>query len=216
LLSFIPARKTAAALLVGAFALSACGGGNPTAAPSTSTATQAAPSTAASLPAASQPAASDLPASAPPASGGGTGVDPADDIKIAAPYALEPLNEQIAQVMLTQLQQQLGSLASVFDIGVRSVTKDGGAQPVAIMVVMSFPGLPTTPEQLLDGAANGSAGAGGSVESRDIDGHPARIVSAESQTFVLTLVGDDLVMAIATSGAKKDSLDVATAIINAN
>ena len=84
------ARKATAALLVGAFALSACGGGSPTAAPPTTTATQAAPSTAATTPPASQSVVTLPPGTEPPAATGGPAVDPADDLKIAAPYTLEP------------------------------------------------------------------------------------------------------------------------------
>lgn len=201
------------ALIVGAFALGACGGGVATGAPSTATAGSPAPTVAATTAASmAEPSAmaSDTPASLAP------GVDPADDLEIAAPYALAPLNEQATALFKAFIDQQSASVGGIFNAGFRAVAKDGGPQPVAVVIVMSFTGLPVAAETLLDGIARGSAGAGGSVSPQTIGGAPVRIVEAESQTIVMTVVDDELVMAIATSRTKKDSIDVATAIIEAN
>jgi hypothetical protein len=206
-------RKASVALLIGAFALSACGGNPPSPAASAARGASPAASVAGSTPPSSSAPSAD--ATAAP-SAGGSAVDPADDLEIAAPYALAPLNEQATALFNAFIEQSSASVGDVFDVGYRAVTKDGGAQPVAVVIVMSFTGLPVTAEALLDGVAQGSAGAGGSVESQTIGGAPVRIVEAETQTIVMTVVGDELVMAIATSRTKKDSVDVATAVIEAN
>lgn len=206
-------RNASVALIIGAFALSACGGPTVTSAPATPGATSAAPSTAATTPPATTPPVTTLPpGSAPPT--GGAKVDPADDLEIAAPYSLAPLDEQIASFFVTAMEQSLGSMADVFDVGVRSATK--GGQAVAFVIVMGFPDLPVGMNALLEGAAQGAAGQGGTVETRNIGGQDVRIVEVQGQTFVLMVVDNELVMVIAQSFTKKDSIDVATALIGAN
>jgi hypothetical protein len=206
-------RNASVALIIGAFALSACGGPTASTAPTSPAATSAAPTTAATTPPATTPPVITLPpGTAAPT--GGAKVDPADDLEIDAPYSLDPLDEAIAGFFVTAMEQSLGSLADVFDVGVRSATKGGEA--VAFVIVMGFPDLPVGMNALLDGAAEGAAGSGGTVETRNIGGQDVRIVEVQGQTFVLMVIDDELVMVIAQSFTKKDSVDVATALIGAN
>ena len=172
-----------------------------------------APTSGATTPPATTPPVITLPPSTTAPSGGAE-VDPAEDLEIAAPYALDPLDEAIATFFVQAMEQSLGSLADVFDVGVRSATKGGDA--VAFVIVMGFPDLPIGMKALLDGAAQGAAGSGGTVETQSIGGQDVRIVEVQGQTFVLMVIDDELVMVIAQSFTKKDSVDVATALIAAN
>ena len=204
-------RKAGVALLIGAFALSACGGGGTTTtAPSTAAVTSPAPTTAVTTaPATTEPTAAttDAPASLDPA------VDPADDLEIGAPYTFRPLDEQLAAIFVTAMEQSLGEMADVFQIGVREAVKDGDS--TAYVIVMRFPDLPIAGKAFLDAAAEGATQSGGTVESREIAGESVRIVEAQGQTIVMTLLDNDLVMVISLLG-KPQGVGVATAIIEAN
>ena len=204
-------RKLSAAFLLGAFALSACGGGTPTAAPTSGTPTSAASTPAVTPPPATDAPATDAPATEAPATSA-PGADPADDLAIAAPYTFQPLDENIAALFETQMQQSLGSMAGVFEIGFRSAVRDG--QTEAWVIVMRFPDLPITAKALLDQIAQGASQGGGSVESTTLGGEPARIISAQGQALVVSLAGNSVVMTVGT--AKKATINVATAIAEAN
>ena len=199
------------ALLVGAFALSACGGGGTTTpAPSTAAVTTPAPTTAATT-----PPASTAPTAATTAPGASVdpAVDPADDLEIGAPYAFEPLDDQVAAIFVAAMEDSLGEMADVLQVGVRQVLEGTHGTPAGLVIVMRFPGLPIAGEALLDGAAQGAA-QGGEVESRNIGGQDVRIVESQGQAAVITLVDDDLVMIIGSSGPV--GIDITTAIIESN
>ena len=197
-------RTACVALIIGAFALSACGG-SPTAAPSTAPVTSPAPTVAASAPA--ETAEPTVAASTAPAG------DPSANLKIAAPYSLEPLDEQLAAAFVSAMEGSLGSMGELIEFGFRSAVKDGNTE--AWVIVVGFPDLPMTNKQLLDQVSEGAAGGGNTVEEITIGGEPARVVSAQGQAMVITLVGDDIVMVIGFI-SKKASIDVATALVEAN
>ena len=208
-------RKASVGLLVGAFAVSACGGGTPTTAPSAGAATQGAPSTAATTPPASSgglitlPPSSNAPASTEP------GVDPSDELEIAAPYTFAPLDENLAATFIQAMESSLGQMADVFDVGVKSAVKDGST--TAWVIVMRFPELGIGEEQLLEGAASGAAGGSGvNVEKTKIGGKSVRIIEAQGSAITLTVSGSDLVMVIPLLGGKQEAVAVITAIIDAN
>jgi len=194
------------ALLIGAFALSACGGGGTTTlAPSTAAVTSPAPTTAATTPPATT-AATDAPATTGPAG------DPADDLEIAAPYELEPLDENLAAAFVSAMEGSLGSMGDLIEFGFRSAVEDGNA--AAWVIVVRFPDLPITNKQMLDQIAAGASGSG-TVEELTIGGEPARVISAQGQSLVVTLVEDDVVMVIGFI-SKKVTVDVTRALIEAN
>jgi hypothetical protein len=194
------------ALLIGAFALSACGGGGTTTlAPSTAAVTSPAPTTAATTPPATT-AATDAPATTGPAG------DPADDLEIAAPYELEPLDENLAAAFVSAMEGSLGSMGDLIEFGFRSAVEDGNA--AAWVIVVRFPDLPITNKQMLDQIAEGASGSG-TVEELTIAGEPARVISAQGQSLVVTLVEDDVVMVIGFI-SKKVTVDVTRALIEAN
>ena len=193
------------ALIIGAFALSACGGSSPTAVPSTAPVTSPAPTVAATTP----PATTEPTVAASTAPGG----DPSANLKIAAPYTLEPLDEQLAAAFVSAMEGQLGSMGELIEFGFRSAVKDGDTE--AWVIVVGFPDMPMTNKQLLDQVSEGAAGGGNTVEEITISGEPARVVSAQGQAMVITLVGDDIVMVIGFI-SKKSSIDVATALVDAN
>ena len=194
------------ALLIGAFALSACGGGGTTTlAPSTAAVTSPAPTTAATTPPATT-AATDAPATTGPAA------DPADDLEIAAPYELEPLDENLAAAFVSAMEGSLGSMGDLIEFGFRSAVEDGNA--AAWVIVVRFPDLPITNKQMLDQIAAGASGSG-TVEELTIAGEPARVISDQGQSLVVTLVDDDVVMVIGFI-SKKVTVDVTRALIEAN
>ena len=202
-------RKACAALIIGAFALSACGGGNPTSAPSQAGTASAAPTTAVTpAPAATEPAsATEAPATLDPA------VDPADDLEIAAPYSLDPLDEQIAAIFVNAMKTSVsGEMADLVQFGFRTAAKDGQTQ--AWVIVMAFPSLPIASDQLLDQFSQAVTSGGGSVEELTVSGEPARLLEQGGQSIVIMLNGDELLMIVGT--AKKATIDVAKALGEAN
>jgi hypothetical protein len=202
-------RKASVALLIGAFALSACGGGGtPTAGPSTAAVTTPAPTVAATTPATTEPAAAetDAPATLDPS------VDPADDLEIADPYTLDPLDEQIAAIFVNAMKQSVGENANLVQFGFRTATKAGATE--AWVIVMAFPGLPIAGDALLDQFASAATSGGGSVEDVTVGGKSAKLLEQGGQSIVIMLDGDELLMIVGT--AKKPTLDVAKAIGEAN
>lgn len=202
-------RKASVAVIIGAFALGACGGGNPSAAPSTATAASPAPSVAVTAPPATTEPTTAPTVAATTAPAG----DPSADLKIAAPYSLEPLDEQLAAAFVTAMEGSLGAMGDLIEFGFRSAVKDGDTE--AWVIVIRFPDLPMTNKALLDQISEGATGGGGTVEEVTIGGEPARVISAQGQSMVVTLVGDDVVMVVGFI-SKKSSIDVATALVEAN
>jgi hypothetical protein len=197
-------RTASVALLIGAFALGACSGTTPSPAPSTAAVASPAPTVAAT--AEPSAAVTDAPDTTAPAG------DPADDLEIAAPYALEPLDENLAAAFVSAMEGSLGSMGDLIEFGFRSAVKDGDA--AAWVIVIRIPDLPITNEQMLDQVAEG-ASASGTVEELTISGEPARVISAQGQSMVVTLVGDDIVMVIGFI-SKNVTVDVTKALIDAN
>ena len=195
--------------MIGAFALSACGGGTPTPGPSTAPVTSPAPTVAATT-----PAVTSAPSAAPSvAATTAPGGDPSANLKIAAPYSLEPLDEQLAAAFVSAMEGSLGAMGDLIEFGFRSAVKDGDT--AAWVIVVRFPDLPITNKQMLDQISEGASGGDSTVEEVTIAGEPARVISAQGQSMVVTLVGDDIVMVIGFI-SKKSSIDVATALVEAN
>lgn len=206
-------RKASVALIVGAFAVSACGGTTPTAAPSTAAGTAAPPSVAVTSPPASTPPVVTLPPASEPPATQEPDVDPSAELEIAAPYQFAPLDENLAQTFIQAMEASLGQMADVFDVGVRSAVKDGAT--TSWVIVMRFPELGVGEKALLDGAASGAAG-GANVEKMNIGGKPVRVIEAQGSAITITVNGNDLVMVIPLLGGKKEAIAVITAIIEAN
>jgi hypothetical protein len=202
--------RATSGLIIGAFVVSACGGQAATTAPVTQAPSTAAPATVA--PATEAPVTPAPATIAPPATLA-PGADPAAEYEIGAPYEFEALDPSIAALFQTSMEEALGSMAGVFQMGFRSAVRDGETD--AWVIVMRFPDLPISKNDLLDQIAQGAtASGGGTVESITIDGEPARVISANGQALVISLVGDDVVMTIGT--ARKATVDVATAVSEAN
>ena len=209
--SLLPARKAAVALLIGTFALGACGGGTPTTAPPSAAASAAAPSTAATTPPASEPPASQ-PAASGPVATLDPSVDPAEDLQIAAPYTLDPLDEQIAGIFVNAMKSSAGPMADLFQFGFRTASRNG--QTEAWVIVMAFPDVPMSSEQLLDQFSSAATSGGGSVEDIKVGGESAKLIEQGGQAIVLMLNGNEVLMVVGT--AKKATLDVAKALGEAN
>ena len=214
MISLSALRKSSVALMILTFVVAACGGGTPTGAPpSTATGTQAAPSTAASAPPSSQSVVTLPPGTDAPPASGGPAVDPADDLKIAAPYTLAPLDEQIAAIFVQAMQGSLtGPMANVVQFGFRTAMKDGATK--AWVIVMGFPGIPIGGGAMLDQIANAATQGGGTVEDLKVGGKDARLIEQGGQAFVMMIVGDELLMVVGQ--VKKDTVDTAKALAEAN
>lgn len=212
LTSLTALRKASVALLIGAFAFSACGGGTATSAPTSGGAASVAPTTAGTTP----PVVTPPPPSVTATQGAptqGAKVDPADDLKIAAPYTLDPLSEQIAGVFVTAMEQAVsGPMADVVQFGFRTATKDGATQ--AWVIVMAFPGVPIGGSALLDQIVQGAMAGGGTSKEIKVGGKDARLVEQGGQAFVIMVNGDEFLMIVGT--AKAATLDVAGALAEAN
>ena len=214
-------RTGCVALAVVASVLGACGGGNPTSAPSTAGERTFAPiSTAATSPPASPtlitlPPGTPKPSAVPSTSE--PGVDPSADLDIAAPYTFAPLDEALADVFVQAMKSSLGDLSDAFDVGVRSAVKNGVT--TSWVIVMRFPDFGFEPRTLLDLAATGASSGGGEVkvDKVKIGGEPVRIIEAQGSAISIAVVGTtDLVMVIPLFGGKKEAVAVITAIIEAN
>lgn len=211
LTSLTAVRKASVALLIGAFALSACGGGTATSAPSSGGAGSAPPTTGATTPPVTPPPPSVTATQGAPTQG--AKVDPADDLKIAAPYTLDPLSEQIAGVFVKAMEQAVsGPMADVVQFGFRTATKDGATQ--AWVIVMAFPGVPIGGSALLDQIVEGATAGGGTAKEIKVGGKDARLVEQGGQAFVIMVNGDEFLMIVGT--AKAATLDVAGALAEAN
>lgn len=209
MISLSAPRKASVALIIGAFALSACGGGTPSPAASTATVTSPVPTVAATAAADTlepSAAASAAPATLDPS------VDPAEDLQIAPPYSLDPLDEQIAQMFVTAMKQSAGEMGDLFQFGFRSATRAG--QTEAWVIVMGFPDLPITSKALLDQIVEAATSGGGTAETVTIGGEEARVLSQGGQAIVVMLNGDELLMIVGTE--RKATVDVAKAIGEAN
>jgi len=210
MISLSALRKSSAASIVLAFVLAACGGGAPTAAPSTAAGT---PAPATTPPVTTPPVTAAPPSDAPISQA--PGVDPSDELEIAAPYSFAPLDEALAATFIQAMESSLGQMADVFDVGVKSAVKNGAT--TSWVIVMRFPELGIGEEQLLEGAASGAAGGSGvNVEKTKIGGKDVRIIEAQGSAITLTVTGNDLVMVIPLLGGKQEAVAVITAIIDAN
>jgi hypothetical protein len=202
-------RAVLAAIVV--LAVAGCG----SAAPASSGAPSSAPASSAP---ASQAATASASASASPSAAASAAtsaaVDPMDDISVAVPYALAPLDEATASTFENQMKTGLGALGSLINVGARTVTNTGA--PAGIVIAMSFPGIPGTElPTFLDSVALGAAGsAQGKTTSRTIDGQDVKVIETERGSFALYKHGTDTV--VMTVGQTTDqAVAIITAIISA-
>lgn len=193
-----------------AFLVGACGASAPSATPIVTAAPTATPLvTPAPTP---TPTPTPTPAPTPvPSPTAAAAIDPANDLRIAAPYTLEPLGDALGALFVEAMKESMGSFGDVFQVGVRSAVKDGDT--VAWVVAVRFADLPMSDIALLDGAAAGAAGDN-DIEKRKILDRPVRIIRSEGLYGALTVLGDDLVFAMAE--AKADAVGAITAIIKAS
>jgi hypothetical protein len=71
-------------------------------------------------------------------------------------------------------------------------------------------------DRMLDQVSEGAAASGGmEVEETTIGGEPARVISAQGQALVVTILGNEIVMVVGFR-SKKSTVDVATALAEAN
>jgi hypothetical protein len=195
-------------LMLGALVAGACGG--PSVSPAATAVVTPAPQTFAPTPTAVAvtPAATVAPSA--------SAVDPSDDLEIGAPYAIEPMEPALAEMFITAMQNSLGELAPLLQVGAKSAVVDGDT--VAWIIAMRIPDLPISETALLDGAAEGGAGTTGTIEEITIDGHDVRVIEnvtgGTTLYSVLAMVDGDMVMTI--GAVKADCINVMTSLLSSN
>jgi hypothetical protein len=193
--------------------VAACGG---SASPSASTPASTAPSAAAPSVASVAPstAPSTAPTSAPSAAGSATtgGVDPAKDVKIAAPYALVPLPAAAQQILEQQMTTSLGASSGKVGFGFRQIS--GGTGAANVLLVMQFES--GTLNDVGYGAVLGGMAASmqADLTKSTVNGVEISSGKVPSGSIAIYHSGDKLFVAIAS--ASEDALPIATALVNAN
>jgi hypothetical protein len=208
-------RASIVASAFGALALvvAACGG---SASPSASQAASVAPSVAAPsvpsvAPSVEPSVASVAPSVAASPSSSAVAVDPAKDLKIAAPYRFGTLDPLIEQTFKNQMSTSLGQLGSLVQFGFKQV--DGGTGQTFVMV-LAFPAGMLN-DTTFDAMANGIGGSmQATLTTSDFEGVKIASGKASSGGIAVLHLGDHAVMVI--SQADTDAVPVAKALITAN
>lgn len=173
-----PARRLALFAATVALAAAACGGSSSPSPVATATPT-AVPPTATPEPSI---AVTPEPSVAATPAGSASAADPTEDLAIAAPFALEPLQGGMGELMRDTIQQQLGSLAGAIPIGARQVSRDGA--PAGFVLAMDVSGIPGSDTDafatsLLQGL-QGAAGEG-QVRQEEIGGITVSVIEQAGQ-----------------------------------
>lgn len=203
-------RRLALSFATIALAAAACGGSSSPSPVATGTPTPAAP-TATPVPSVAptpEPtvAATPGPSVAAP--------DPTEDLAIAAPFVLEPLQGGMGELMRGMIQQQLGSLAGAIPIGARQVSRDGA--PAGFILAMDVSGIPGSDTEafassLLQGL-QGATGAG-EVSQQEIDGVTVSVMEQEGQGIAVHQQGGLVVMSFGIPSPA--TIEIAEALITA-
>jgi hypothetical protein len=184
-------RPWAAALLGVALVVGACGS-----------------STSSASPAASTPVVTPTPAAASSAP------SPADllAITIGAPYTLVDLPSGVADTLAAAIEKDMGGIAKVVHVGVRTVTK-GGTVAAYLMVVAFPPG--TLNDSVYQSAIRSLAtGAEAPFESSVISNVQVQSGSMGGAKVGVFRTGDSMLITLSPTGA--DVVPVVTALIAAN
>jgi hypothetical protein len=185
-----------------AVALAACSAAaSPTPGPTATAAPTAAP-TATPAPT-TDPGSSATPAPA---------VDPAASLQIGSPYSLVPLSDTDAASFETNIKAALGSLSSLFIIGIRQVAS--GADIVGYVIVMTVPHVVAAADGSLDSLMGGVAGAGAEVVKGTVGGVAVAYITKSDIGWAAYLDGDDFVAAFSTDPTQ--AAPILAALIAAN
>ena len=139
--------------------------------------------------------------------------DPAEGLKIAAPYKLSALDPTLETAFRTQFTQGAGSFADLVGVGGRTVTKDG--KLAGYVLVMSFPaGLMTdvTYQTMLTGMESGMGGD--KFTTQTISGEDVSIGAVSGANIGILRSGDHVVLTLTPTPAELPTM--AKALIDAN
>jgi hypothetical protein len=140
-------------------------------------------------------------------------VDPAADYKIADPYALTELDPIASAAFEAGIEQGLGSMASIMQVGVRQVDKD--STPIGLLLVMRFPGGTFVDQPgFIESVAGGMAGGTGKLTKISVSGVPVEVVTGGEAVWGVYKDGDGVVAVYGSSTTEVRSL--VTAVIDAN
>ena len=138
-------------------------------------------------------------------------IDPTDDLAIAAPYMLSPLQGGVGDLFRDALEQQLGAMAGLINLGAVNVSREGASVGFLLALdLVNIPGSGT--EQFTESLIQG-ASAGGEVRTEEIDGTTVSIIEQQGQAFAVHQQGT---LVIFSYGNDADgSLAIAEALIAA-
>ena len=141
-------------------------------------------------------------------------VDAAEGLKIADPYTLATLDPVQSAAFEAGIEQGLGAMAGVMQLGVRQIEKDGS--PAGLVLVMDFPGLGITEQPgFLAAIAGGMAGsASAKVTTKTILGQPVAFVASDLATWAVYKHGEGVIAVYANNAASATAM--VTAVIKAN
>ena len=200
-------RPRALAVLLFGLVLAACSPGA-SVAPSATATPVATPSAAPSV--AATPVAS--PSASTAAASASAAPDPAVGLKIAAPYALTPLDPALEALFKDQFTQGAGAFGSLVGVGGRTVTQDG--KLVGYVFVIGFP------TGMLNAAAYKAMVTGmqssmdATFSTETISGVDVSIGSSATANIAVFQDGDHVILALAPTAAEVPK--VSKAIIDAN
>jgi hypothetical protein len=199
-----------------AIVLAACGSSAPASTAPSAAPSVAAPSVAPSIalpsvaPSIALPSIV-LPSVNPGASGGTTGVDPAKDLAIGAPYSLTALPPALQTVFEQQMAAGLGGFGNAIQVGFRQVT---GGTGMSILMVIGFP------TGFLNAAAYQAAlsgmgtSMGATFSTTTVEGVDVSTGTQATGGVAVFHVGDHMLVVISPTPA--ETLPISTALIKAN
>jgi hypothetical protein len=138
--------------------------------------------------------------------------DPSIGLKIAAPYALTPLDPALEAVFRDQFTQGAGAFGSLIGLGGRTITQDG--KLVGYVFVIGFPtGMlnATSYQAMLTGM---EPGMGVSFKAEKISGVDVSIGESATANVAVFQDGDNVVLTLSPTAA--DLPVLAKALIDAN
>jgi hypothetical protein len=142
-----------------------------------------------------------------------TAVDPAKDLKIAAPYTLVELDPALTQYFRNQMASSIGAFGGLFSVGLRQVS--GGKGVGNVLIVMGFP-TGTLDDTSYAAVLTGITGSmqGGKLTKSTVEGVEVSSGTISQGTIAAFHIGDHLVF-IVSSGAQ-EALPIAKAVVAAN
>lgn len=138
--------------------------------------------------------------------------DPSIGLKIAAPYALTPLDPALEALFKDQFTAGAGSFGSLVGVGGRTVTQDG--KLVGYVFVIGFPAGMLNDAAYKAMVSGMQSSMGATFTTQAISGVDVSIGSSATANMAVFQDGDHVVLALTPTAAELP--EVAKALIDAN